>query len=60
VTERFTKHFTMTFRPSDYDRMVAAAESKGGIQPGSLVRMAVSEFLEREAKRSMVDAERVS
>jgi hypothetical protein len=49
----------MTFRPSDYDRMVAAAESKG-IQPGSLVRMAVSEFLEREAKRSMVDAERVS
>jgi hypothetical protein len=59
VTERFTKHFTMTFRLSDYDRMVAAAESKG-IQPGSLVRMAVSEFLEREAKRSMVDAERVS
>jgi hypothetical protein len=57
--EKFSKHFTLTFQPSFYDRMVEAARSKG-LQPGSLVRMAVSEFLEREAKRSALDAEKVA
>jgi hypothetical protein len=57
--EKFTRHFTLTFQPSFYERMVEAAQAKG-IQPGSLVRMAVAEYLEREAKRSIVDVERVS
>jgi hypothetical protein len=48
--EKLTRHITFTVEPSFFSRLQALARSKG-LKVGSLIRMALVEWMERNEKK---------